>query len=60
MTRIGLLSDTHNYLDEDVFRHFQTCNEIWHGGDFGTIEIANQLRAFKPLKGVWETLMATM
>src|SRR5579875_1995777 len=53
MTRIGLLSDTHNYLDEAVFKHFQNCDEIWHGGDFGTIEIADRLRAFKPLKGVW-------
>ncbi len=53
MTKIGLLSDTHNYLDEAVFKHFQNCDEIWHGGDFGTIDIANRLRAFKPLKGVW-------
>jgi len=53
MTRIGLLSDTHNYLDEAVFRHFEQCDEVWHAGDFGTIEIANKLRAFKPLKGVY-------
>ena len=53
MTRIGLLSDTHNYLDEAVFKHFEKCDEIWHAGDFGTIEIANRLRAFKPLRGVY-------
>ncbi len=53
MTRIGLLSDTHNYLDEAVFKHFANCDEIWHAGDFGTIAIAEELRAFKPLKGVW-------
>ncbi len=53
MTRIGLLSDTHNYLDEAIFKHFQNCDEIWHGGDFGNISIAEQLRAFKPLKGVY-------
>ncbi|RYF82060.1 MAG: metallophosphoesterase, partial [Chitinophagaceae bacterium] len=28
-------------------------DEIWHGGDFGTIEIANRLKAFRPLKGVY-------
>lgn len=44
MTRIGLISDTHNYLDASVFQHFKNCDEIWHGGDFGTIEIANQLK----------------
>ena len=53
MTRIGLISDTHNYLDEAVFRHFEQCDEIWHGGDFGTVEIADCLKAFKPLKGVY-------
>jgi uncharacterized protein len=53
MTRIGLLSDTHNFLDEAVFKHFEACDEIWHAGDFGTVSIADQLSAFKPLKGVW-------
>ena len=52
MTRIGLLSDTHNYLDETVFEHFKNCDEIWHAGDFGTIKIAAQLSGFQaPGKG---------
>ncbi|MEQ1678718.1 MAG: metallophosphoesterase family protein, partial [Chitinophagaceae bacterium] len=38
MTRIGLISDTHGYLDEAVFRHFEQCDEVWHIGDFGSIE----------------------
>jgi predicted phosphodiesterase len=33
MLRIGLISDTHNYLDESVFRHFDKCDEVWHAGD---------------------------
>ena len=53
MTRIGLISDTHNYLDEAVFKYFEECDEIWHGGDFGTIELADKLARFKPLKGVF-------
>ena len=44
MTRIGLISDTHNYLDPSVFEHFKNCDEIWHAGDFGTIKIANELQ----------------
>jgi hypothetical protein len=43
MKRIGLLSDTHNYLDENVFRHFEMCDEIWHAGDFGSIDIAQKI-----------------
>ena len=53
MTRIGLISDTHSYLDDAVFKHFENCDEIWHAGDFGTDAIAEQLRNFKPLKGVY-------
>ena len=52
MTRIGLISDTHNYLDDAVFRHFEKCDEIWHAGDIGNTEICNKLAAFRPLKGV--------
>ncbi|HEY0896713.1 MAG TPA: metallophosphoesterase family protein [Sphingobacteriaceae bacterium] len=53
MTRIGLISDTHGYLDDAVFRHFDNCDEIWHAGDFGGIELADKLAAFKPLRGVY-------
>lgn len=55
MTRIGLISDTHGYLDETVFEHFKNCDEIWHAGDFGTIELANRLTAQSGLaiKGVY-------
>lgn len=53
MTRIGLISDTHSYLDDAVFKHFADRDEIWHAGDFGTLELADQLAAFKPLKGVY-------
>ena len=53
MKRIGLLSDTHNYLDEAVFHHFKNCDEIWHAGDFGSAELAEKLSRFKPLRGVY-------
>ena len=53
MTKIGLLSDTHSYLDEAVFKHFESCDEIWHAGDFGNKAVADQLAAFKPLRGVY-------
>ena len=53
MKRIGLLSDTHNYLDSEVFRHFEQCDEIWHAGDFGSLELADKLNAFRPLKAVY-------
>jgi putative phosphoesterase len=53
MTRIGLISDTHSFLDDAVFKHFDQCDEVWHAGDFGSIEVADKLAAFKPFKGVY-------
>jgi putative phosphoesterase len=53
LKQIGLISDTHGYLDENVFKHFEDCNEVWHAGDFGSVEIANRLKFVRPLKGVY-------
>jgi putative phosphoesterase len=53
LTRIGLISDTHNFLDELVLEHFANCDEIWHAGDFGNAGLAEKLKALKPLKGVY-------
>lgn len=48
-----MISDTHGFLDDAVFKHFEACDEIWHAGDFGNAGIADALQAFKPLKGVY-------
>lgn len=53
MTRIGLISDTHGFLDEAVFSYFENCDEIWHAGDFGSEEVAKRLKEKKSLKGVY-------
>ncbi len=52
MTRIGLISDTHGYLDENVFTHFRDCDQVWHAGDFGT-QVLEKLADFKPLRAVY-------
>ena len=54
MTKIGLISDTHNYLDETVFEHFKDCDEVWHAGDFGSIELLNGLTSRQAMvRGVY-------
>jgi putative phosphoesterase len=53
LKKIGLLSDTHGFLDERVLHHFENCDEIWHAGDIGKLEVAEKLAAFKPLKAVF-------
>jgi len=52
MTRIGLISDTHGYLDEAVFKHFENCDEVWHAGDFGE-GVAQRLKQKKKILGVY-------
>lgn len=59
MTRIGLLSDTHDYLDPKIYSYFEDCDEIWHAGDFGTLNISKQLSDFKPLRGVYGNIDGT-
>jgi uncharacterized protein len=50
---IGLLSDTHGFLDEAVFNYFANCDEVWHAGDFGPVEILDRLKQFKPVRAVY-------
>jgi hypothetical protein len=52
MKRIGILSDTHGYLDPALFSFFENCDEIWHAGDWGE-EVAPALEKFKPIRGVY-------
>ena len=53
MVRIGLLSDTHSFLDEKIFHYFSSCDEIWHAGDIGSEEVADKLEQFRPLRAVY-------
>lgn len=56
--KIGLLSDTHGWLDEQVFHYFEDCDELWHAGDIGHLAIAEKLAAFKPLRAVYGNIDA--
>ncbi len=53
MQRIALLSDTHNYLDPKIYKYFETCDQIWHAGDIGTISIMDELKKIKPVIAVY-------
>ena len=50
---IGLLSDTHGTFDDPLRSFFSDVDQIWHAGDFGNIETADAIAAFKPLLGVY-------
>lgn len=53
MKRIALLSDTHGHLDPKIFRYFESCDEIWHAGDVGPVNICDTLLQHKPLRCVY-------
>lgn len=53
MKRIGLLSDTHGYVDPKIYDYFKEVDEVWHAGDIGSMEVLDELRKFKPLRVVW-------
>lgn len=49
MKRIGILSDTHSHWDDKFALHFAGCDEIWHAGDVGYIEVIERLKAVAPV-----------
>ena len=53
MKRIGLLSDTHAYWDDRYLQYFEQCDEIWHAGDIGSLELAMRLSEFRTFRAVY-------
>lgn len=53
MIRIGLISDTHSYLDPAVATYFKEVDEIWHAGDIGDIAVLDSLESIKPVRAVF-------
>ena len=51
--KVGIISDTHNHFDAALKEFLAPCDEIWHAGDFGSLELADEIAAFKPLRGVY-------
>ena len=50
--KIGLLSDTHGFLDPKIFDYFAEADEIWHAGDIGDEHVLTSLEHFRPTKAV--------
>lgn len=59
MKRIGLISDTHSYLDERILHHLEACDEIWHAGDIGSVQVADALSELAPLRAVYGNIDGT-
>jgi putative phosphoesterase len=53
LVQVGLVADTHGFLDEAIFTYFEKCDEVWHAGDFGPVGVLDRLKAFRPVRGVF-------
>jgi putative phosphoesterase len=53
MKRIGLISDTHGFLDPRLFEFFKNVDEIWHAGDIGSENVLTDLENFKICRAVY-------
>jgi putative phosphoesterase len=51
--KIGLLSDTHGWLDPMIENYIKPCDEIWHAGDVGNMNVLTTLEAYKPVRVVY-------
>lgn len=50
--KIGILSDTHGILKEEVLKNLEGCMALFHAGDVGGMEILERLRKIAPVYGV--------
>ena len=46
------MSDTHGWCDKKIEKYLTGCDEIWHAGDIGSIDVVNKLRSYAPLRAV--------
>lgn len=53
MKRIGIISDTHGTFDGSLRTFLEQVDEIWHAGDLGSLELADEIARFKPLRAVY-------
>ena len=42
--RVGIISDTHGLLREEVLNYLKTCDYIIHAGDIDTEDVLNELK----------------
>src|ERR1017187_3152704 len=53
MKKIGIISDTHGYLDDRILHFLSDRDEIWHAGDWGGIGVSDKLAALATVRGVY-------
>lgn len=50
---IGIISDTHGHFDDGVREFLRPVDEVWHAGDFGSMQCLDRVDMFKKMRGVY-------
>lgn len=53
MKKILLLSDTHSHVDSSILKYVEQCDQVWHAGDIGNIEVIDTIKKIKPIIAVF-------
>jgi uncharacterized protein len=59
LKKIGIISDTHGYMDDRIIHFLSDRDEIWHAGDWGTIDVSDKLASVALVKGVYGNIDGT-
>lgn len=51
--KIGIISDTHGYIDNKILKHLKQCDEVWHAGDIGSLEVSDSIKEISKLRAVY-------
>lgn len=51
--KIGLISDSHSYIDHKTISYLENVDEIWHAGDIGDLVVVKSLPRGKIIRGVF-------
>ena len=58
--KIGLLSDTHGWLDSKILDFFKDCDEVWHCGDIGDLAVTDRLTHIGGYPGHYDAGIRTL
>ncbi len=53
MKKICIISDSHNYIDNNIINYIKKCDEVWHAGDIGKLNVCKSIQKHTLLRAVY-------
>jgi len=53
MKKICIISDSHNYIDDNIINYIKKCDEVWHAGDIGKLDVCVSIKKHTLLRAVY-------